>query len=72
MLEMPSQNTPVKRLKVEILPLDLTYSGLITHSGEILTIGKPHKKKLGGLLPKDSGMKNVLWFKFALKNLNSK
>jgi hypothetical protein len=60
MLEMPSQNMPVQRLKVAILPLDLTCSGLITHSGEILTIGKPHETKLDGLFPKDSGMKNVL------------
>jgi hypothetical protein len=72
MLEMSSQNMPVQRLKVAILPLDLTLPGLITHSGEILTIGKPHETRLDGLSPKDSGMKNVLWFKLALKNLNSK
>jgi hypothetical protein len=41
---MPSQNMPVQGLKVAILPLDSTYSRL-THSGEILTTGKLHKKK---------------------------
>jgi len=45
MEEMPSQNMPVQRLKVAILPLDLPCSGPITHSGEILTIGKSHGKK---------------------------
>ena len=42
---MPSLNTPVQRLKVAILPLDLPYSGPVTHSGEILTTGKSHGKK---------------------------
>jgi hypothetical protein len=37
---MPSLNMPVQRLKVAILPLDLTCSGPVTHSGEILTTGK--------------------------------
>ena len=37
---MPSLNTPVKRLKVAILPLDSPCSGPVTHSGEILTTGK--------------------------------
>jgi hypothetical protein len=61
MLEMPSQNMPVQSLKVAaVLPLDLPWSGLITHSGKILTIGKPHVTKLDGLFPKDSGMKNIL------------
>jgi hypothetical protein len=60
MLEMPSQNMPVQKLELGILPLDLPCSGLITHSGEILTIGKPHETKLDGKFPKDSGMKNVL------------
>jgi len=60
MLEMPSQNMPVQRLKVAILPLDLPCSRLITSSREMLTTGKPHVTKLDGLFPKDSGMKNVL------------
>ena len=42
---MPSLNTPVQRLKVAILPLDLPCSGLVTNSGEILTTGKSHGKK---------------------------
>jgi hypothetical protein len=59
--EMPSQNMPVQSLKVAaVLPLDLPSSGLIMHSEEILTIGKPHVTKLDRLFPKDSGMKNVL------------
>jgi hypothetical protein len=45
MEEMPSLNTPVQRLKVAILPLDLACSGPVTHSGEILTTGKFHEKK---------------------------
>jgi len=32
-------------LKLAILPLDLPCSGLVTHSGEILTTGKSHGKK---------------------------
>jgi hypothetical protein len=48
MEEMPSKNVFVQRLKVTILPLELTCSGLVTHSGEILTTGKSHKKKLDG------------------------
>ena len=42
---MPSLNVPVQRLKVAIVPLDLPCSGLVTHSGEILTTGKSHGKK---------------------------
>ena len=38
----------VQELKLAILPLDLPQSRL-THSGEILTTGKLHKKKPGGL-----------------------
>ena len=37
MEEMPSQNIPVQRLKVAILPLDVTSYELVTHSGKILT-----------------------------------
>jgi hypothetical protein len=53
MKEMPSHNRPVQGLKVAILLLDLHCSGLVTHSGEILTTGKSRKKKLEGLFPKD-------------------
>ena len=50
---MPSLNMPVQRLKVAVLPLDLTCCGFATHSGEVLTTGKSHKKKPDGLLPAD-------------------
>jgi hypothetical protein len=43
---MPSLNLPVQRLKVPILPLDLPCSGPVNHSGEILTTGKSHRKKV--------------------------
>jgi len=43
---IPTQNKPVQRLKVRILPLDLPFSGLITQSGEIIATGKSHKKKM--------------------------
>jgi hypothetical protein len=46
MEEMPSLNMPVQRLKVATLPLDSPCSGPVTHSGEILTTGKAHRKKL--------------------------
>ena len=42
---MPSLNTPIQRLKVAILPLDLHCYGPVTHSGKILTTGKSHGKK---------------------------
>jgi hypothetical protein len=42
--EMPSLNVPVQRLKVATLPLDLPCSGPVTHSREILTTGKSHRK----------------------------
>jgi hypothetical protein len=45
MEEMPSLNTPVQRLKVAFLPLDLPCSGPVFHSEEILTTGKSHRKK---------------------------
>jgi len=45
MEEMPYLNMPAQRLKVAILPMDLPCSGPVTHSGEILTIGKSHGKK---------------------------
>jgi len=48
MEEMPSLNMPVQRLKVAILPLDLTLLWAHnTHSGEILTTVKSHGKKPG-------------------------
>jgi len=54
-------NMPVQRLKVAILAMDLPCSGLIIHSGEILTTSKSHKKTMGRLFPKDnSEMKEVL------------
>jgi hypothetical protein len=39
--------------KIAILPLDLTGSGLITLTGDILTTSKCHKKKLGGLFQRE-------------------
>jgi len=39
-----SASPEVQRLKVAIQPLDLPYSGPVTHSGEILTTGKCHGK----------------------------
>ena len=42
---MPSLNMPVQRLEVETLPLYLTCSRSVTHSGKILTTGKSHGKK---------------------------
>jgi hypothetical protein len=43
---MPPLNTPVQRLKVATIPLDSHCSGPVNHSGEILTTGKFHRKKL--------------------------
>jgi len=42
---VPSQNMPFQRLKVATLPLDLTSSGFVTHSGEVLTTAKSYKFK---------------------------
>ena len=39
---------------VAILPVDLPCSGVITHSGEILTTGKCHEKKPVRLFPKNN------------------
>ena len=50
---MPSQNVPVQRLKLAVLPLDLPCSGLLIHSGEIIVAGNCDKKKAEGLLRKD-------------------
>jgi hypothetical protein len=52
MEEMPSQNIPLQKLKVAILSLDVTSYELVTHSGEIVTTGKSHEKKLDRLSPK--------------------
>jgi hypothetical protein len=51
---MPFQNMPVQRLKVTILPMDLLCSGLVTHSGEILTTGKFQNKKPSGLFKEEN------------------
>jgi hypothetical protein len=53
MEKMPSQNMPVQRLKIGVLPFDLPCSGLITHSGDISMTGKSHKKK-SDVSPKDN------------------
>jgi hypothetical protein len=45
MEEMPSLNTPVQKLKVATLPLDVPCSRPVTHLGKILTTGKSHGKK---------------------------
>jgi len=59
---MPSQNMPVQRLKVAILPLDLPCSGPVTHSGEILTTGKSHGKKPDRLFLNDDTDVEIIWF----------
>ena len=59
MQEMPLQNMSVHRIKVAVLPLDLPGSGLLTHSGDILTNGKSHNMKLDGLLPTAAEMKHM-------------
>jgi hypothetical protein len=41
-------STPVQRLKVAIQPLDSPCSGSVTHSGDISTTGKSHKRKPDG------------------------
>jgi hypothetical protein len=59
MEEMPSQNTPVQRLKAAILPMDLTCSGPVTHSGDISITGKSHKKRPDGSSKDDTEMKTT-------------
>jgi hypothetical protein len=49
---MPSQNMPVQRIKVAILPLDLPCSVLVNHSGEMLTSAQSHNNKPDGLFVK--------------------
>jgi len=67
---MPSLNMPVQRLKVAILPLDLPCSGPVTHSGEILTTGKSHGKKLDRFfLNDDRDVKNVSRFEYGNWNI---
>ena len=69
MEKMPFQNMPVQRLKVAFLLLDLPWFGLITHSREIQTTDKSHKKKPDVLFPKDDlEMRKVLWFKYVTWN----
>ena len=63
-------NTSVQRLKVAIPPLDLPCSGPVTHSGEILTTGKSHRKKPDRFsLNDDTDVKKVLRFKYATWNI---
>jgi len=50
MEKIPPLNMPVQRLKVAILPLELTCSWPVTHAGEILTTGKSYGKKPTDLL----------------------
>jgi len=70
MEEMPFLNTPVQRLKVAILPLDLPCSWSVTHSGEILTTGKSHGKKADRFsLNGDTDVKKLLRFKYATWNI---
>jgi len=74
MEEIPSLNIPVQRLKVAILPLDLTRPGPVTHSGKILTTDKSHGKKPDRFsLNDDTDVKNVSRFKYAslVKYINS-
>ena len=69
---MPSLNMMVQRLKVEILPLDLPCSGPVTHSGEILTTGKSHRKKLNRFALNDDTdvkKKNIYIYKFIIQLL---
>jgi hypothetical protein len=58
MEKVPFQNMLVQRIKIAVLPLDLPCSGIVTHSGEILTSGKSHKKNLDGLYLMKGGLIN--------------
>ena len=61
---------PVQRLKVATLPLDLPWSGQVTHSGEILTTGKVHGKKPDRFsLNDNTGAENVSWFNLQTPNV---
>jgi len=67
---MPSLNMPVQRLKVATLPLNLPYSGPVTHSGEIFTTGKSHGKKPDRLSLNDNmDVEKVSRFKYATWNI---
>jgi hypothetical protein len=72
MEEMPSLNMPFQRLKVATLPLDSPCSGPVTHSGEILTTGKSHRKKLDRFSLNDVDMKKVSRFKYATWNVRGR
>ena len=48
MEEMPSPNMPIQRLNLAVLPLDISSSGFINRSEEMLTAAKSHKKKPKG------------------------
>jgi len=49
---------------------DIPCSGLVTHSGEILTNDKSHKKKIKKVTPKDdTKMRRVLQMKYATRNI---
>jgi hypothetical protein len=54
MEKMPSQITLDKGLKAATLTLDLPCSELVTHSGEMPTAGKSHKKKPDRFSSKDN------------------
>jgi len=50
MEEMPSLSKPVQRLKVATRPLDLPYSGPVTHSGDIFNHWQVSRKETGQIL----------------------
>jgi len=67
---MPSINMPVQSLKVAILPMDLPYSGPVTHAGEILTTGKSRGKKPDRYsLNDNTDVRKVSRFKYATWNI---
>jgi hypothetical protein len=49
--EIPSQNMHVQRLTAALLPLDLPYPGLVTHSGEI-NCRQASQEEAGKTIPK--------------------
>jgi hypothetical protein len=69
MEEMPSQSTPVQRVQVAILPLDLPCSGPVTYLGDISNTGKSHKKKTDGSSTDKKEIKKVPRFKYATWNV---
>jgi len=54
---MPPQNIYVHRIKTAVLLLDLPCSGLLTHSGEMVSNGISHNRKLDRLLSTAAEMK---------------